>query len=196
MQDDSQSSRGLVKKHEEIKHVDAAHRFGMGGRYVNASLSKWNANAKHASYVNEWLKKPKNFLVLSGKPKTGKTYFCAAIANFLLEQKKVVKYYNSHRLIEEIQKSLSKDGNPYDSIAKMAAQDFFILDDLGSSLNTEWQKEMFLDLVDQRYSNHKPTIITSNLNQEDLKATLGERTSRRVFSEENLVLTLGPEYVR
>ena len=196
LQDDSNASKSSTKSTYEEKVVDAAHRFGLGSRYVNASLSKWSINASHAGGILAWVKNPKDFLVLIGKPNTGKTYFCSAIANFLMEQRHVVKYYNSHRFIEEIQRAISKDILAYDVVNKMASYDFFILDDLGSSLNTDWQKEMFLDLIDQRYSNSKPTIITSNLNESDLKEVLGERTSRRIFSNENLVITLGPEYIR
>lgn len=196
LQEDSDASKSSIKKTQEIKDFDAAHRFGIGSKYVNASLTKWNANPQHSEYVSRWLRSPKEFLVLTGKVKTGKTYFCAAVANYLMEQKRSVRYYNSHRLVEEVQKGMGKDSSPYDVINKMAAYDYFILDDLGSSLNTEWQKEMFLDLIDQRYSNSKPTIITTNLNKDEIKAVLGERTSRRIFSEENLVITLGPEYVR
>lgn len=196
LQDDSNSSKSTIKYSSEMEIVDAAHRFGIGVKYVNASLSRWNANLSHAEYVLRWLQKPKDFLVQVGKCDTGKTYFCAAIANFFLNNKKNVKYYNSHRLIEEIQKGMAKDITAYETIGKMAAYDFFILDDLGSSLNTEWQKEMFLDLIDQRYSNSKPTVITSNLNESEMKNVLGERTSRRIFSKENLLIELGPEYVR
>lgn len=195
LQEDSNASKANKPINEE-KHVDAAIRFGIGAKYVNASLSRWNANPRHADLVSRWLREPKEFLVLLGKPKTGKTYFCAAAANYLNDQKKNLQYYNSHRLIEELHKAISKDINSYEIIGKMSKFDFFILDDLGSSLNSEWQKEMFLDLIDQRYSNSKPTIITSNLNAEELQKTLGERTSRRILSEENLVLNLGPEYVR
>jgi DNA replication protein DnaC len=71
-----------------------------------------------------------------------------------------------------------------------------IIDDVGAATNTPWQQEMFLDLIDRRYSNEKITIVTTNFMENDCKEHLGERTTRRMFTKENLVINLGPEYAR
>lgn len=196
LQDDANASRGKIKKEDHTQHEDAAIRFSLGSRYVNASLSKWNANASHSELVLRWIKHPENALVLIGVPNTGKTYFCAAVANYLISRCVNVRYYNAKRLIEEVQKGIGADVNQYETIKRIANYDFLILDDLGASTNTDWQKEIFLDLIDQRYSGRFPTIITSNLNHDVMRDVLGERTARRVFSKDSLVITLGPEYER
>ncbi len=196
LQDDSESSKSLVGDKMIISQPkDAALNFGMGAKYVNACLPKWTATKQHMDLVLKWSKDPKNMLVLIGPPETGKTYFCAAIANYFIEKGRLVKYFNSRRYFEEIQKAIQSDKSQYEAVRNIAQSDILILDDLGASTNSEWQKEVILDLIDQRYSSEKPTIITSNLDENNAKIALGERTTRRIFSE-NLVLTVGDEYVR
>lgn len=180
----------------QSKDQDAAIRFSLGSRYVNASLSRWNKNQNHVEAVSRWMSGQKNMLVLIGPPNTGKTYFCAAIANFLLQQQKNIRFYNPRRFFEEIQKTISAGQNQYYPIKAIAESPVLIFDDVGASTNSEWQKEVLLDLVDQRYSSNLPTIITSNLEEKAMISAFGERTARRIFSPDNLILTLGNEYVR
>ncbi len=196
LQDDSNASKGKVQHMKIGTKVDAAILFGLGSRYVNASLVKCNANPEINQEISNWIKDAKNMCVIVGPTNTGKTYFSLAIANYFLDQKRNVKYIMYRRLFEDIQKAIQKNENQYSIIEKLSEAEILILDDVGASTNTEWQKEMFLDLIDRRYSNQKITLITTNFMEEDCKQHLGERTSRRMFSKENLVVELGPEYAQ
>ena len=187
--DDSEASRGKKKDDIEYsKNIDASMLFGIGNRYLNATLAKWNSSRQHALDVSNWIKNPKDMLVFVGAPNTGKTYVVVAIANYFLNSGKDVKYFNTRRFFEEIQKAIGNDKNQYEVIGNIARSEILIFDDIGASTNSEWQKEMILDLIDRRYSSNQPTIITTNFTQEILKNNLGERTSRRIHSEENLIL--------
>ncbi len=191
-----EASKGRKSETSSRNSSDAALMFGIGARYVNATLAKWHSNAVHAKAVSEWIKNPKCMLVMIGNPKTGKTYFCVAVANYFLEKKRQVRYYNSRRIFEEIQKGIANNENQYETVSNMCQSDILILDDIGASTNSEWQKEIILDLIDRRYSEQKVTLVTSNLTEQKFKEALGERTSRRIFSDDNLILNLGNDYVR
>lgn len=195
LQDDSLRSKGK-RETISIGAKDAAIMFGVGDRYVNANLTRWNANQKNSIAVVEWLRKPKNMLVITGAVRTGKTYFCMAVANYLLDAQRSVKYLLYRRLFDDCKKAIDKDESVSEILEKFAMADFLIIDDVGASQNTDWQKEIFLDLIDRRYSSQKPTVITSNLNSLMTEKELGERTSRRIFDRDNIVITLGDEYVR
>lgn len=196
LKDDADSSKGKESNLNTINNFDAAHKLGLGSRYVNACLSKWSANHEYSKLVSDWIKNPIDMLVLIGKPNTGKTYFCAALANFLMKEKMTFRYFNPRRFIEEIQKSINNNESQYSAISRIASCDFLILDDLGSATNNEWQQEIFFDLIDRRYSDKKPTVITTNLIEVTLNEALGQRLTRRIFSNDNLILHLGEEYVR
>jgi DNA replication protein DnaC len=51
-------------------------------------------------------------------------------------------------------------GQILDELIKMP---FLVLDDFGIQRNTEWESEMLYNLIDSRYAEEQPTIITSNL---------------------------------
>jgi DNA replication protein DnaC len=191
LKDDSDASKAMksnISYHAEP--TDAAIKFGIGKDYVNASLSKWKANPRQCEIVNNWSKELEGFLTVVGKPGTGKTYFCAAIANHLLNKKKQVKYLQCRRFYETIQNVIANDKSQYECIRQIAQNEILILDDIAASTNSEWQKEVLLDLIDQRYANRMPTIIITNLTRSDSIIALGERTAHRVFS--NIVLEVVP----
>lgn len=173
-------------KATEIKHLDASEVFSLGSKYYNACLSKWRADNGHKELISRWISKPKNMLVLLGEPGTGKTYFCCAVANYFMELKKEVFYINMRRFIDRLYKSIADKGNQFDAIQKITSKEILIFDDLGSTTNTDWQKEVLLDLIDIRYSNEKPTIFTSNLSFKNMEDQLDKRIERRLNAPENL----------
>ena len=181
-------------KKEESKNVDAASQFGVGTRYHDACLTKWKADEEQKEQISRWLNKPKNMVVMLGRPGTGKTYFCIALANYLIFAKHQVHYMNTRRFFEVLQRAMEQDKNQYVAIEEIAKKEILIFDDLGSGMNTEWQKEVLLDLIDRRYNEEKPTIITSNLDFVNMQKTLGERIERRLNSPENLKIVVTKHY--
>lgn len=164
--------------------------YSLGTRYKNASLARWIAPEKAQKEVNDWLKKQKHFLVVLGNPGCGKTYLCASILNFFYEQGEEVYFTNHRRFMNMIQKSIS-DGVPqHTAIEKISSKNILIIDDIGSATNTDWQVEMILDLIDTRYNNELPTIITTNLREQKIEEVLGERTKSRMFSAENTIINI------
>ena len=60
--------------------------------------------------------------------------------------------------------------------------ELLILDDLGSEKPTLWVQERLFVIINHRYRETLPTMITSNTRPKDLPAQLGERTASRIFS--------------
>lgn len=186
--DDKETS--LANDRTKIKNQDkdAAREFSIGTNYTNASLSKWNVSQAVINLTREWVNNPNKFLVYQGIPGSGKTYFCAAIANFLFSLKREVRYIHTRDFLASCKKTFEQPGeNPHDYVKLLCSCDILILDDLGSTMNTEYQKEMLLSLIDIRYSNNSPTIITTNLNNKEMINLLGERIARRVYDESKII---------
>lgn len=55
-----------------------------------------------------------------------------------------------------------------------------VLDDVGAEKATEWTQERIYSIVDHRYANCLPLIITSNLPASDLAPQIGERAASRL----------------
>lgn len=71
-----------------------------------------------------------------------------------------------------------------DRLRLMREAGVLALDDLGSGRVNDWELEMLLAVCDERWSNRRPTIVTSNVK---LKAMLGERIASRLSDRATVV---------
>lgn len=63
---------------------------------------------------------------------------------------------------------------------KYANTRLLIVDDLGAAKDTEWTEEINYRLINHRYENHLPTVVTSNVPPAQLSQKLGERVASRL----------------
>ena len=54
---------------------------------------------------------------------------------------------------------------------------FLVIDDFGVQRNTEWEMEMLYNLIDSRYTEERPTIITSNISIDIFKSGTIDKSS-------------------
>lgn len=101
-------------------------------------------------------------IVLIGEPGTGKT----GIASGLLRQGLINGYrglfYDAQKLLEDLYSSLA-DKTTTRFITTLSSISILLIDELGYLTLTNEQCNAFFKLMSMRYSNKKPTIITTNL---------------------------------
>jgi len=69
-----------------------------------------------------------------------------------------------------------------------------LLDDLGAERKpTEFTEEINFRLINWRYENHKPTLITSNLVPKEISDRLGDRVTSRLIEMCQRVVFKGPD---
>lgn len=68
-----------------------------------------------------------------------------------------------------------------------------VIDDLGAAKSSEWVEEINYRLVNHRYENELPTIITSNLTTKDLAPGLGDRVTSRLAEMTTRVVLAGSD---
>ena len=144
-------------------------------------------------------------LILSGSVGSGKTLIAAAAVNSILNAMPIReqtaeyagrdgKYYSGGKKIpifftsvieflENIRQEMNEkqcDGNKQS--VKLRAKDSYllVLDDLGAEKMTEWAQETILEVIDHRYSELLPVIVTTNASPKELKARIGERSFDRL----------------
>lgn len=76
-------------------------------------------------------------------------------------------------------------------LADMRIADVLALDDLGSFRINDWTRELLLPVIDARWSQGRPTIVTSNL--DDLDDKLGERITSRLAHRATVVVLEGDD---
>lgn len=180
-----------VRRQEKNEYgvvITGAEKFMMGSDYKNACLARWTAPREFQSIASSWIKDLKPFLVVMGSKGVGKTFLSAAILNLLFEQKDEVYYTTHRRFIEEIQRGIEEGKTQHSIIDKISYKKYLIIDDLGAARCSDWQQEMILELIDRRYSNQDKTLITTNLNKNQISEVLGERTASRMFDYKNAKL--------
>ncbi len=136
---------------------------------INNSNKKAFNNLKNYSekLVNNIEKKG---LILVGNNGVGKTHLACSIANKFIENGIPVIYGTLINLLGELRNSYEIDNSISEmEIIKLYENvDLLIIDDLGKEKPSEWGLEKLFTIINSRYENKLPVIITTNYNQNSL----------------------------
>jgi len=120
------------------------------------SITK-NAKEKALEYVENiehYLEKGTNLIIEgAGKVGTGKTHLACAVAQAVMQKGIPAKFINVVSMIAEIKEDFD--------ISKFAEVELLIIDDLGKEKSTDWVCETVYGIINKRYEQMKPTIITT-----------------------------------
>ena len=153
----------------------------------NSKMSKRNLNYKFENFeVNSNNKKVyqslKNYseklvneverkgLILVGNNGVGKTHLACSIANELIKNGIPIIYGTLINLLAELKNTY----DVYNNISEMEIiklyekVDLLIIDDLGKEKPSEWGLEKLFTVINSRYENNLPVIITTNYDQNSL----------------------------
>lgn len=110
---------------------------------------------------------------------SGKTLLACCAANEILKKHDIpVKFISVPDYIELVKE---KDDDSRQKRETLMDAGLLILDDIGAQVeNKDWITTALFRLIDRRYTNHLPTIFTSNVCMEDLKTD--ERISDRIYA--------------
>lgn len=74
----------------------------------------------------------------------------------------------------------SQDGSHLEALANACTVDLLVIDDLGVGQYTDWAADSLYRIIDDRWSNDRPTIVTTNLLAEGLREIVGDRIASRL----------------
>ena len=63
---------------------------------------------------------------------------------------------------------------------RLTSVDLLHIDDLGAEKRSDWVLEQLYAIVDERYASNRSIVVTTNLDHEQLKEQIGERTVSRL----------------
>ena len=126
-------------------------------------------------------------VLLQGNVGSGKTYLAASAANYLLEQHRDVYFLIASDFFEELKKSFDGDEETKSKAwrlqQKVKKTEILIIDDLGSHNFSEWTRNVLFTILNYRMNEELTTIITTNLNGEQLRENLGSRLISRLIAQ-------------
>lgn len=174
---------------EEEKKLELMQEFSKKVEKIikNSKMSKRNLSYKFDNFVLNTSNKKvfnnlKNYseklvkdiekkgLILVGNNGVGKTHLACSIANKLIGNGTPIIYGTLINLLAELRNSYDTDNNISEmEIIKLYENvDLLIIDDLGKEKPSEWGLEKLFTIINSRYENNLPVIITTNYNQNAL----------------------------
>lgn len=142
------------------------------------------------------------WLTLSGGTNRGKSHLSKAVCRRWLESGKPAKYIPVPELLDWLKESfeLQKLGEPglsfFTRMKILCEVPLLVMDDLGTQVPTAWAMERLMTIINHRYENHLPLMVTTNKAVDNLpgddEGRIGSRLLR--FVPGRVILLEAPEY--
>lgn len=158
---------------------------GVGERFKNRTFDKFRTEPDNITayktargYADNFAKlaeKEKNGLVFAGPPGTGKTHLAASVANQLMSSGVPVVFTTMIDLLGKIKATFDAErqtANEADIMRSYKTVDLLIIDDMGKEQPTNWALAKMYEIINARYENYKPVIITTNYSADELTRRL------------------------
>ena len=132
-------------------------------------------NAYHLAF--EFAKSPDGWLILRGDNGSGKTHLAAAIVNYRYKMKQPALFVVVPDFLDHLRSAFKPDSETsYDQLFESVKNaPLLILDDFGKHSSTPWAQEKLFQVINYRYNAKLPTVITTNLEEEDMDNSILSR---------------------
>ena len=133
-------------------------------------------------------------LLFSGNTGLGKTFLSACIARTVADQGYSVVYESAGKLFQTLEQARfeANDENRRNA-AKYAECDLLIVDDLGTELPGQFVTAALYSLINDRLLEAKPTIISTNLSEEELVRRYNPQIASRLRGSYKRVAFVGDD---
>lgn len=121
-------------------------------------------------------------LFMCGETGLGKTHLSLSIAKEVIAKGYNVAYDSIINYLNEIDKERygKSDKNTLETITSV---DLLILDDLGAEVKNPFYHSTIYNIINTRINRNLPTIINSNLTNDDISERYDDRVASRIFGE-------------
>lgn len=166
--------------------------YGVPAVLCRATFKNWiprtDEEKQHLATVREFTERKRGFLVLTGGVGTGKTHLSVA----LMRHFKHPLLYKQNTLLLAL-RATYRGNSTANPIKACQGADLFVLDEVGLTSGGKDELPMLHEILDHRFGEYLPTVLTSNLSLDQLRDCLGERLVDRIRGSAFKVLLFGGE---
>lgn len=123
-------------------------------------------------------------MLIEGAVGSGKTHLAASMANRLVEQGIDVQFFVVPEFLDQLRASYRRENEGLDEadiIRRAYDVPVLLFDDMGAHNFTAWVENKLFTIINHRYNYQLPTVITTNLDVNELHQNIGERTVSRLL---------------
>ena len=134
-------------------------------------------------------------LLFSGATGLGKTFLSGCVARQVSENGYSVVYVTAGKLFSDFE-AVKFERAEAGSLRDYRDCDLLIVDDLGTEMTTEFVKASLYELVNTRLLERRTSLISTNLNEDNLEARYGGQIASRLLGGYRVIYFLGDDIRR
>lgn len=141
-------------------------------------LSSYQADSIELAFnqAQQYSKSIQGWLLLEGLYGSGKTHLAAAVANFAVGLGVPTLFLTVPDLLDALRFSYEDPESTFEQrFEEIRNIPLLILDDFGTQNATPWAQEKLFQIVNYRYINRLPLVVTTNLALEEIEGRIRSR---------------------
>lgn len=161
---------------QQLKHL-TFETFNSQGRLNNGAEQR-DSLGRAYNQARNFAERREGWLLLQGGYGCGKTHLAAAIANATVERGVPTLYLTVPDLLDWLRASYRDEQVDFETrFGEIREVSLLVLDDFGTQSATPWAQEKLFQILNYRYVNRLPTVVTTNLVLEEVEGRLRSRLS-------------------
>jgi DNA replication protein DnaC len=159
---------------DELRHLNFENfqprgMIGLSPRQADSLELAYNHSRQFAQSMKGWL-------LLMGGYGCGKTHLAAAIANFAVSLGVPALFITVPDLLDALRFAYDDPEATFEERFEDIRQaPLLVMDDFGTQNATSWAQEKLFQILNYRYINQLPLVITTNLPLDDIEPRIGSR---------------------
>ncbi len=182
-----------ISRLDELSHL-TFESFKPRGRKGLGELQAQSLEWAH-NHARQYAASLKGWLLLQGGYGCGKTHLAAAVANFAVQMGVPTLFLTVPDLLDTLRFSYDSVDTTFEQrFEQIKNAELLVLDDFGTQNATGWAQEKLFQILNYRYINKLPLVVTTNLALDEIEARIRSR-----LQDPELVTTVrisSPDYRR